>query len=220
MDETSKQKVILWSLPRSRSTAFERSIRELENVKVLHEPHRNAFYCGPDRLYQHTIFHEDGRPWIAPAATFEATRKKITSLVEGGEKDSYQHLFIKDISYYIAGKYDEYVRESFALFKHTFLIRHPLAVALSWYRAIGGYQTHGDWPFDPRELGMEESYRMYETVRRTIDPNPLVIDAEDLFSHPQLVVSLYNYEQGILVSCSQTLTSLRTLSQGGESGQL
>ena len=187
MDEGPQRQVILWSLPRSGSTAFERSIRELKKVEVLHEPHQSAFYSGPERLYQHTLYTEDGRPWDVPAATFEATRKKISSLVEKRENEDDQHLFIKDISYYITGKYDEYVRGSFAQCKHTFLIRHPLDVALSWYRAVGGYQMQGDWPFDPREIGMEESYTMYETVKRTIDPDPLVIDAEDLFSHPRLV---------------------------------
>ena len=187
MDGGPQRQVILWSLPRSGSTAFERAIRELDKVKVLHEPHQNAYYIGPDRLSRHAINDADGRPRFVPAATFEATRKKISSLVEECDNDDGQHVFIKDISYYITGKYDEYVRGSFALFKHTFLIRHPLDVALSWYRAIGGYQMEGDLPFDLPEIGMEESYTMYETVKSAIDPDPLVIEAEDLFSHPRLV---------------------------------
>ena len=189
MDGGLQRQVVLWSLPRSGSTAFERAIRELDKVKVLHEPHQNAYYIGPDRLSRHAVNNEDGQPRFVPAATFEATRKRISSLVEERVNEENEHLFIKDISYYITGKYDEYVRGSFARFKHTFLIRHPLDVALSWYRAIGGYQMEGDssLPFDIPEIGMEESYNMYETVKNAIDPDPLVIDAEDLFSHPRLV---------------------------------
>ena len=181
------QRVVLWALPRSGSTVFERSIRELEKVKVLHEPHQNAFYYGPDRLYPsisaiypHTFHYEDG---VEPAATFEATRKKIISLGEECEKGDYQHLFIKDLSYYIAGRYSEYVQGGLAQFKHTFLIRHPLAVGLSLHRAI--LECPGEWTFEPQELGVKELYTMYETVRSTIDPDPLVIDAEDLSSRPR-----------------------------------
>ena len=177
------QRVVLWALPRSGSTVFERSIRELEKVKVLYEPHQNAFYYGPDRLYPHTFYYEDGRPRVEPAATFEATRKKIISLGEECEKGDYQHLFIKDFPYYIAGRYSEYVQEGLAQFKHTFMIRHPLTVGLSWHRAI--LECPGGWTFEPQELGVKELYTMYETVRSTIDPDPLVIDAEDLFSCPR-----------------------------------
>ena len=119
MDEGPHRQVILWSLPRSGSTAFERSIRELQKVKVLHEPHQSAFYSGPERLYQHTLYNEDGRPWDVPTATFEATRRTISSLVEEREKEENQHLFIKDISYYITGKYDEYVRGSCSVQTHV-----------------------------------------------------------------------------------------------------
>ena len=37
-------RVLLWSAPRSMSTAFERSIRELDGVKVIHQPHSMAYY--------------------------------------------------------------------------------------------------------------------------------------------------------------------------------
>ena len=60
---------------------------------------------------------------------------------------------------------------------------YPLEVALSMHKAM---MECGDGrPFDHREMGFEEVYDMYETVRSTVDPNPLVIDAEDLFSHPR-----------------------------------
>ena len=177
------QPVILWCTPRSGSTAFERSIRELEGVKALYEPHQSAFYYGPDRVYKHTHYHKDGRARVEPTATFEATRKKIISLAEECGNGDYQHLFIKDVPYYITGKYQDYTQGGFAQFKHTFLIRKPLPVVFSWHKAME--ECKGDWPFDPKEIGFEEVYDMYETVRSTIDPNPLVIDAEDLFSHPR-----------------------------------
>ena len=38
-------RVILWTSHRCASTVFERSIRELETVKVIHEPHCMAFFA-------------------------------------------------------------------------------------------------------------------------------------------------------------------------------
>ena len=117
------QRVILWSVPRGGSTAFERSIRELEGVKVLHEPHQSAFYYGPDRVYQYTHFYENGKARLELAATFEATRKKIISLAEECGNGDYQHLFIKDICYYIAGKWQMhgiYARRFCSVQAHVF----------------------------------------------------------------------------------------------------
>ena len=175
------ERVILWSLPRSASTVFERSIRELEGVKVLHEPHQNAYAYGPDRVYPHTLYHEDGTARVEPTATYEATKKKIISLAEECGDGDYQHLFIKEFPRYITpGRHSEYVQGCFAQFKHTFLIRHPLPVMQSWHKA----QVACHWQVEP-DLDYTEVYGMYETVRSTVDPNPLVIDAEDLFSHPR-----------------------------------
>ena len=175
------ERVILWSVPRSGSTVFERSIRELEGVRVLHEPHQYAYFYGPDKVYPNTLYYEDGRARVEPTATFEATRKKIISLAEECGKGDYQYLFIKDQVFHITGKRGEYVQGSFAQFKHTFLIRHPLPLIQSWSKVLADC----GWPHDPPEIDYKEVYDMYETVRSTIDPNPLVIDAEDLFSRPR-----------------------------------
>ena len=130
------ERVILWSSPRSGSTVFERSIRELEGVRVLHEPHQHAYCFGPDKVYPHTLYYEDGRARVEPTATYEAARKKIISLAEECGNGDYQYLFIKDLAYYITGKHGEYVQGSFARFKHTFLIRHPLTVMKSWHKLL------------------------------------------------------------------------------------
>ena len=161
-------RVILWSLPRSRSTVLERSIRELKDVDVLHEPH------------QHIIYQKDGNAKTDPAATFEATRTEIISQAELCIKNA-RHLFVKEISYLVMGKHSAYIQGGFEHFKHTFLIRHPLKVAHSWQKVMQAVK----WPFEPYELSIEESYNMYETVRRTIDPTPLVIDSGDLVQHPR-----------------------------------
>ena len=171
--------VILWSVPRGGSTAFERSIRELPEVNVLHEPHMNAFSFGPEQPHPNTHKLKDETPLrFRPAATYKATQSRIVSLAR-----ERKHLFIKELSYQVAHKSKDYVEGDFAQFKHTFLIRKPLKVVLSLYK---GLQNSPKFQFDSAMVGFEEQYNLYETVRSSIDPNPLIIDADDLFNQPRL----------------------------------
>ena len=179
-DKSQFSGVILWSMPRSRSTAFERSIRELKDVSVLHETHQFAFYFGPERIYPHTVYREDGSVRTEPAATFEAARAEIISEAELCRKTG-QRLFIKDMPCYLDGNYTAYTQGGFEHFKQTFLIRHPLKVAHSWNKAMQAL----DWHFEPYELGFEQIYNLYMTLKCTIDPAPLVIDSDDLVLHPR-----------------------------------
>ena len=174
-------RAILWTSPRTGSSAFERAIRQLDCVKVLHEPHQNPFYYGPERIFEY--LHDDGTPRYEPETTYEAARKKIAALGEECVSNK-GHLFIKDFAYYIAGKFPEFFcKESeFVQFKHTFLIRHPVAAAFSFERCRKAHSN--DRRFYPEALGVEDVYGIYESVK-VLDPNPLVFDAEDLFNYPR-----------------------------------
>ena len=187
MTQSESRAVLLWTVRRSGSTTFERSIRELDGVTVVHEPHRKAYYFGPDKLHPHRHHqNEDGSvvpdPYDAfhdPTATFEAVRANLISKKKECAMKR-EHFFVKDIPYFLGGQYTEYMKGGFEEFKHTFLIRHPLRVAHSWYKIM----KYGR-PFDCKEFGYEESLALYEAVKSTIDPNPIVIDADDLFAQPR-----------------------------------
>ena len=71
----------------------------------------------------------------------------------------------------------------FAHFKHTFLIRHPMSVALSFQKVMKAHQTRV--PFFTETLGFEVLDRAYEVVKSSIDENPIIISAEDLLSQPR-----------------------------------
>ena len=176
--------VILWSVPRGGSTAVERSIRELPGVNVLHEPHNIAFQFGPEQPYPNMHKFKDGTPLrFEPAATYKVTQSHIVSIA-----CERKHLFIKELAFHVAQKYRDYTEGDFAQFKHTFLIRKPLKVVLSLYKALQNSQFQ--WGFNPAEIGFEELYNMYETVRSSIDPNPLIIDADDLFNQPRFTIHI------------------------------
>ena len=172
--------VFLWCIHRSGSTVVERSIRELKDVSVHHQPHQFAFFYGPERIYPNTVYRKDGSVRTEPTATFNDAREWIISQADSCLKKG-QTLFIKDITFYVGGNYNAYTQGGFEHFKHTFLIRHPLKSTHSWFKTFQDTKPR----LLPYWVGLEESYNMYETVRATIDPTPLVIDADDLFQHPR-----------------------------------
>ena len=180
------RRVLLWSSPRSLSTAFERSIRELKCVKVFNEPHLRPYYYGPERN-RHSTHHPDESE-LDDSATFEAVDSKVLS-----DFDGYEAVFIKDLAFYIEGRYENYVKGSFTKFRHTFLIRHPLKSIPSLLRASKKCGLSS--PLD--DIGFKQLYDFYEVVRLNLDPHPIVIDADDLLANPRDIMERYCKETGL-----------------------
>ena len=154
-------RVVLWSAPRSLSTVFERSICELENVRVVHEPHHQAF-------------------WGGKQSALDEVRQKM---LEVARLDKSEHVFFKEMAFCISGRHSNYAGGEFSDFKNTFIIRHPLSIALSLQKIWMVYEEKDNFLCTP-SLGVEELYDFYETIR-VIDPNPIVIEAEDVQTNPR-----------------------------------
>ena len=186
--ESSKtKKVFLWCAPRCLSTVFERSIRELADVKVMHEPYQYAYYLGPERRsgeYTNIV--------LEPDATFEAAKKRITA-----QYDGYDAVFVKEMAYYIEGHYEDYITEPFTAFKHTFLIRNPLKTVTSLYKACESAILND---FSSM-AGFRHIYELFQVVKR-VDPSPIVIDADDLLDNPEAIMREYCSATGLPFSTS------------------
>ena len=71
---------LIRTLPVVQAMWLERSIRELQDVKVIYEPHQKAYYYGPERKA------DSNYPTISeldPAATFQAADEKFLQPYEG-----------------------------------------------------------------------------------------------------------------------------------------
>lgn len=172
-------RVILWSAPRCMSSVFERSIRELKSVKVLYEPHQQAYYRGPERV---TDSNHPTEAELNPTATFQAADEMLLQSYHG-----YEALFAKNHTYFIEGKYEQYMEGRFARFKHTFLIRHPRKSIPSYMRAC----KQCSFPAIPDKNGIEQLFDLFKTVQQSIDPNPVVVDADDLLMNPRSIMEQY-----------------------------
>ena len=174
-------RVILWSAPRCLSSAFERSVRELKTVKVLYEPHQQAYYYGPERATESNVNYSTYSV-MDPTATFEAADDKLLQPYHG-----YEALFTKNHAYFIKGNYRQYTEGRFSTFKHTLLIRNPCKSIPSLVRA----RKRCGFPSNPHENGFEQLHDLYRTVQCFSDPNPIVIDADDLLINPRFIMNEY-----------------------------
>ena len=180
------KRVLLWTSPRTLSSVFTRSIRELPSVKVIFEPSLLVFYGGPGKRSKES----DPKKTLTgdPRAfndEYQVVYDRLLAPYEG-----FDAVFIKDMALYVEGRYEDYIQGPFANFKHTFLIRHPRKSTISHYKAgrKAGFFFHSP--------GVHQTYELYKVVQQ-IDPNPLVLDADDLLENPKEMMQLYCSSTGL-----------------------
>lgn len=166
--------IILWTHPRSVSTAFERTIAERGDFDILHEPFSDLYY-GFDKKATAVGY--------TPQLNFEPSYSNIKEFILKKSKQS-KKLFIKDMAYHCF----EYIQSDFEwlkTFKPVFLIRHPEKSIPSNYKL--------NQEVTSEEIGYDTLYEIYQLyIKNNIQP--LVIDAEDFTNQPQKVLAAFcNY---------------------------
>ena len=160
--------VILWTYPRTISTAFERSIYMLKDqTQVLHEPLSLCYYFSSDRTT-----HIPGylsMPIDTNAPTFEQQYRNLVAKVEG------KKIFSKDMAYYAGNAENQRIMlDTLESIKqneggcddeiiHTFLIRNPVKAVKSLFKSqlvldIYNGQT------EEEEIGILELQALYSIV--------------------------------------------------------
>lgn len=141
------------------------------HCESVYEPHCLAFFC------EDAIRLRDDADSI-----FEAKREyNILSQMRQCPSEGYNHIFIKELAYFVSGRYEEYTQEEFATFEHSFLVRDPMSVALSLHRVS---KAQGRMPFFTDTLGFREMYGMHQMAKKR-NKNPVVISVEDVFCNPR-----------------------------------
>ena len=177
-------RVMLWSAPRCLSSAFERSVRELKNVKVLYEPHQKAFFYGPERK---SDSNHPAAEDLVPGATFHEANQRLLANYDG-----YDVVYTKNLAMFVEGRYEDYIVGDFSRLKHTFLIRHPMKSIPSCYSAC----MKTGFSFRPSECGHRQLYELFQVVKK-VDPSPVVVDADDLLARPREMMESYCSATGI-----------------------
>lgn len=155
----------LWSAPRSRSTAFLRSMLERGDLLALHEPLEGLVYLGPIEV---------------AGQRFESPASLLTWLLDDTQQIG---VFLKEtinrpvLELVLAD--ERFLTEV----RHAFLIRRPEEIAASWHAIEGDMRI--------QDTGLEALHELHAAVRDAGGHRPLVIDSDDLVARPEATMAAY-----------------------------
>jgi hypothetical protein len=163
--------LMLWSAPRSRSTAFFRMMAERGDFTVVHEPFSYLAEFG---------YTDVAGTRVTSAADLLAALRDLASR---------RPVFAKETT---GRRYPEVLADPDFLANgavHTFLIRHPRETIAS-YHAMNPDAGLG-------KMGFESLYEIFTSVSELTGRPPVVMDAADLMRWPAEVVAAYCERVGI-----------------------
>ncbi len=167
-DEINARKpIVLWAVPRSRSTAFERTFVERDDFDVLHEPFSATYYHSPERRSDRFLNGDPDEDARAERVLADVLRPRD------------RPVFVKDMAYHVAAFLDTDLVGRFA---NSFLIRDPRKALASLHA------QHPTFTFE--EAGYEQLARLYDYATRHGAPAP-VVDAGDLIRDPEGIMRAY-----------------------------
>ncbi|MYT20694.1 sulfotransferase family protein [Streptomyces sp. SID7760] len=160
----------LWAAPRSRSTAFFRSMLQHGDITALHEPFCNVADFGETEV---------------EGAVIRSERELIDAI---GELARHRPVFFKDTTDH---HYAEVLadKEFLAGTRHTFLLRRPEEIVSSFYALQPDMELS--------DVGVEGLYEMYLAVLAAGGEPPVVVDSDDLVERPAATMAAYCAAVGI-----------------------
>jgi hypothetical protein len=168
----------LWSTPRSVSTAFAKAVGQLPGVRLVHEPYTGAYYFGPERRSRRYGDSPEQAGDTGTALAAELTRLARTRPEEP--------VFVKELAFQGA----PYLTPALAASgRHSFLVRHPVAVYESLVRLKPD--------FTAEEFGFEPMGRIFDRLTGAGGAPPLVVDGDDFRSAPEPVFRHYCQALGL-----------------------
>ncbi|SDH31799.1 hypothetical protein SAMN05216553_11939 [Lentzea fradiae] len=163
--------VALWSVPRSRSTAFFRMVLQRPDFQAVHEPFSTLAELGSVDLGGECVRSETGVVGRLRALARE------------------QPLFFKDTA---DERYPAVLADRAFLARDvcsTFLIRDPAETIPSYYAINPDVR--------PEQIGFEHLHELFTLVWQVTGERPVVIDAADLVRDPGAVVHAYFERLGL-----------------------
>ncbi|MGH9048360.1 MAG: sulfotransferase family protein [Acidimicrobiia bacterium] len=164
--------LVLWAVPRTVSTAFERMMIERGDHVVFDEPFSRHYYFGPEKR----------SPRFADVLADSRPHEILAELETAAASTP---VFVKDMAYHVDAIASP---DLLGRFVNTFLIRNP-AHALP---SLAAY-----WPdFTDEESGYAALARLV-ALADTLGQDPPVIDSDDLCSDPAGTIRAYCERVGI-----------------------
>ncbi|XP_072018128.1 uncharacterized protein [Amphiura filiformis] len=206
--EKKSSKVVLWSTPRSVSTALTKCLSFVPNSAIWFEPYVSAMIHGSDAREVEVpasqaeadpdIFTQARQIIIPDGVGFDADKCSYKWCQEQLEIDypGKSVVFVQAKCTAIATRFDAIPRG----YKHSFLIRNPLKVLPSWKRAIykvekpdtalETFTLSQQSQLSPRFF-FKETYDLYQHIKENYESDPIILDADDLLMNPGKVLKAY-----------------------------
>ena len=168
--------IVLWSTPRTTSTAFEWMMRMRGDMACFHEPFGEAWYQGDDARWPRLTADS---PRI-PGLTLNTVWQRLLAAAEK------RPVFSKDMPHYIEHMWSDELLDRIT---HSFLIRDPA-------KSIPSITKRGP-DFTLKEMGFAEHRALFDEITRRQGTPPPVIDSDDLLDDPHAVVAAWCEAVGI-----------------------
>ena len=177
------RQIILWSTPRSLSSAFYTSMTTLKStsIKCFFELFNYPYYFGPTATTELAVKPD----YLHIEPTYAAVTQALLQQYPGVDI-----VFAKELPKYLPPKdsfqYQQVLQE-LGDAQHTFLIRDPARVAYSQHKAF----VKKPFGYETESLGWQELYDMYNYITKTLGKSTIVINAADLQNSPEEMMKLY-----------------------------
>ena len=168
----SNRITMLWTVPRSVSTSFERMMSARGDHVVLDEPFSRSYYYGPDRRSSR---YTDSLP--------QSSAEEVLATIEEAARE--RPVFVKDMAYQAATLLGP---DLLGRFHNCFLVRDPAATLRSLAKR---------WPdFTDEESGWQRLDQAVGIVDGLGQPR-VVVDADLLCGDPAAVVEEWCARMGL-----------------------
>ncbi|XP_071506171.1 uncharacterized protein [Diadema antillarum] len=212
--EKDHVRVLMCCTPRSTSTVFAKCLSFVPESQIFFEPYGYC-YTFLDKLRSAGISVDLDS--TAPYKHIKASRQSDPNK---------KVIFVKDMAYGMSYS-TQFLPDRSSNYRFAFLIRHPIRVFSSWRRAVlnihdilpkvltssktsdaskGGDASSSEafhvgndtasW-YSPPGLFYKELYDLWTFVMEKYDPNPVIVDSDDLVSDPSTVLPKFCQKLGI-----------------------
>lgn len=165
--------IAIWGVPRSVSTAFEKTFTRLPGLRVVHEPFADCYYFGPER-------RSSRYGGVAKPEAHDRRRSLEDLQPTRGETVLLKDLCFQAVHYL--------PNELLGQMTNTFIVRHPDLVVDSLRRLKPN--------FTEEELGFESMAALFERVTG-LGQRPTVVEGQAFRAEPELVLRSFCTDVGI-----------------------